>query len=179
LFFSNKAKHFDHVDTDHVDNLKLKEEIINKILNLELTDNDDENLSVLRSIQKEWTQIGHVPFKKKDKIQEDFRRALNAVYDKMDLETEDKEVQKFQSKIDNFLYMNHSEDKIIVERNKISGKIKQLETDIALWENNIGFFSSSKTSDSIVKDIEEKIEKGKENLKLLQEKLKVIDGLVS
>jgi hypothetical protein len=179
LFFSNKAKHFDHVDTDHVDNLKLKEEIINKIQNLELTDNDDENLSVLRSIQKGWTQIGHVPFKKKDKIQEDFRRALNAVYDKMDLETEDKEVQKFQSKIDNFLHMNHSEDKIIVERNKISGKIKQLETDIGLWENNIGFFSASKTSDSIVKDIEEKIEKGKENLKLLQEKLKVIDGLVS
>ncbi|WP_162845374.1 DUF349 domain-containing protein [Labilibaculum antarcticum] len=178
-FFSNKSKHFDHVDSDHVDNLKLKEEIINKIKNFELTENDDENLSVLRGLQKEWTQIGHVPFKKKDKIQEEFRGALNAIYDKMDLETGDKEVQKFQSKIDNFLSMNHSEDKIIVERNKIAGKIRQLETDIGLWENNIGFFSASKTSGSIVKDIEEKIEKGKESLKLLQEKLKVIDGLVS
>lgn len=178
-FFSNKSNHFDHVDSDHIDNLKLKEEIINKLLNFQLTENQDENLSVLRAIQKEWTQIGHVPFKKKDKIQEDFRRALNAIYDKMDLETEDKEVQKFQSKIDNFLTMNHSEDKIIIERNKISGKIKQLETDIALWENNIGFFSTSKTSGAIVEEIQEKIEKGKENLKLLQEKLKVIDGLVS
>ncbi|MFA9370797.1 MAG: DUF349 domain-containing protein [Labilibaculum antarcticum] len=178
-FFSTKSKHFDHVDSDHVDNLKLKEEIINKIKNFELTENDDENLSVLRGLQKEWTQIGHVPFKKKDKIQEEFRGALNAIYDKMDLETGDKEVQKFQSKIDNFLSMNHSEDKIIVERNKIAGKIRQLETDIGLWENNIGFFSASKTSGSIVKEIEEKIEKGKESLKLLQEKLKVIDGLVS
>ncbi|PKQ67941.1 hypothetical protein BZG01_06140 [Labilibaculum manganireducens] len=178
-FFSSKSKHFDHVDTDHAENLKLKEEVIDKIRNFQFSGDDEENLAVLREFQKEWTQIGHVPFKKKDKIQEDFRRALNAVYDKMDLETEDKEVQKFQSKIDNFLSMNHSEDKIIGERNKIVGKIKQLETDIGLWENNIGFFSASKTSDSIVQEIEEKIEKGKQSLKLLQEKLKVIDGLVS
>lgn len=178
-FFSNKSKHFDHVDSDHVENLRLKEEIISKIQNFELSENDEENLSVLRGFQKDWTQIGHVPFKKKDKIQDEFRKALNAIYDKMDLEIGDKEVQKFQLKIDNFLGMNHSEDKIIGERNKIAGKIKQLETDIGLWENNIGFFSASKTSGSIVKEIEEKIEKGKESLKLLQEKLKVIDGLVS
>ncbi|MBL4560796.1 MAG: DUF349 domain-containing protein [Labilibaculum sp.] len=178
-FFSGKSKHFDHVDTDHVENLKLKEEVIRKIHNFELADNDDENLSILRGFQKEWTQIGHVPFKKKDRIQDEFRRALNTVYDKLDLETGDKEVQKFQSKIDNFLNMNHSEDKIIVERNKIAGKIRQLETDIGLWENNIGFFSASKTSGLIVKEIEEKIENGKQSLKLLQEKLKVIDGLVS
>jgi len=178
-FFSSKSKHFDHIDSDHVENLKLKEEIINKIKYFELSENNDENLSVLREFQKEWTQVGHVPFKKKDKIQDEFRRALNAIYDKMDLDTGNKEVQKFQLKIDNFLGMNHSEDKIIGERNKIAGKIKQLETDIGLWENNIGFFSASKTSGLIVKEIEEKIEKGKESLKLLQEKLKVIDGLVS
>lgn len=178
-FFSSKSKHFDHVDSDHVENLKLKEEIINKIKNFELSENDKTNLSVIRGFQKEWTQVGHVPFKKKDKIQDEFRRALNAIYDKMNLEIGDKEVQKFQLKIDNFLGMSHSEDKIIGERNKIAGKIKQLETDIGLWENNIGFFSVSKTSGLIVKEIEEKIEKGKESLKLLQKKLKVIDGLVS
>ncbi|PKQ63122.1 hypothetical protein BZG02_10180 [Labilibaculum filiforme] len=177
-FFSNKSGHFDHVDTDHADNLKRKEEVIAKVQAFQLSGNEEEDLSVLRGFQKEWAQIGHVPFKKKDKIQEDFRRVLNAIYDKMDLETGDKEVQKFQSKIDNLLTMNHSEDKIIIERNKIVGKIKQLETDIGLWENNVGFFSSSKTSDSIVHEIEEKINKGKESLKLLQEKLNVIDGLV-
>ncbi|WP_372754699.1 DUF349 domain-containing protein [Labilibaculum sp.] len=178
-FFSNKSDHFDHVDTDHVENLKSKEDLIRKIKEFKPTGSDEEDLSLLRGFQKEWVQIGHVPFKKKDKIQDEFRKALNGIYDKLNLETEDKEVQKFQSKIDNFLTMNHSEDKIIVERNKIVFKIKQLETDIGLWENNIGFFSSSKTSDSIVHEIEEKIEKGKQSLQLLQEKLKVIDGLVS
>jgi len=177
-FFNNKSKHFDHVDSDHVENLKLKEALVQKISAYELSGDDEANLDNLRQFQKEWAQIGHVPFKKKDKIQDEFRKALNIIYDKMNLDAEHKEVQKFQSKIDNFLTMSHSEDKIIIERNKIVGKIKQLESDIALWENNIGFFSASKTSGSVVKDIEEKIEKGKQSLSLLQEKLKVIDGLV-
>ncbi len=177
-FFNNKSEHFNHVDSDHIENLKLKEELIKRISEFSLSEDDEGNMNAIRRFQKEWAQIGHVPFKKKDKIQDEYRRILNAIYDKMDLDTEDKEVQKFQSKIDNLLTMSHSEDKIIVERNKIAGKIKQLESDIGLWENNIGFFSASKTSGSIVQEIEEKIEKGKQTLQLLQEKLKVIDGLV-
>ena len=177
-FFNSKSAHFDHVDSNHVENLKLKEDLIKRISDFVLTEDDENNMTTIRAFQKEWTQIGHVPFKKKDKIQDEYRRILNSIYDKMDLDTEDKEVQKFQSKIDNLLSMSHSEDKIIVERNKIVGKIKQLESDIGLWENNIGFFSASKTSGSIVQEIEEKIEKGKQILQLLQEKLKVIDGLV-
>lgn len=177
-FFNSKSEHFNHVDSDHVENLKLKEELIKKISEFTLSEDDEGNMTKIRDFQKQWAQIGHVPFKKKDKIQDEYRRTLNAIYDKMDLDTEDKEVQKFQSKIDNLLTMSHSEDKIIVERNKIAGKIKQLESDIGLWENNIGFFSASKTSGSIVQEIEEKIEKGKQTLQLLQEKLKVIDGLV-
>ncbi len=177
-FFNSKSEHFNHVDSDHVENLKLKEDLIKRISDFVLTEDDESNMTTIRGFQKEWTHIGHVPFKKKDKIQDEYRRILNSIYDKMDLDTEDKEVQKFQSKIDNLLSMSHSEDKIIVERNKIVGKIKQLESDIGLWENNIGFFSASKTSGSIVQEIEEKIEKGKQVLQLLQEKLKVIDGLV-
>ncbi len=177
-FFNSKSEHFNHVDSDHVENLKLKEDLIKKISEFTLSEDDEGNMTKIRDFQKQWAQIGHVPFKKKDKIQDEYRRTLNAIYDKMDLDTEDKEVQKFQSKIDNLLTMSHSEDKIIVERNKIAGKIKQLESDIGLWENNIGFFSASKTSGSIVQEIEEKIEKGKQTLQLLQEKLKVIDGLV-
>ena len=176
-FFNNKSEHFDGVDSGHVENLKLKEALIQKVKDYELTDDDDVNLNAVRHFQKEWTRIGHVPFKKKDRIQEEFRKAINVLYDKMNLDTENKEVQKFKSKIDTFLTMENSEDKIIIERNKIVNKIRQLENDIALWENNVGFFSSSKNS-MVVRDIQQKIVRGKQNLNLLNEKLKVIDGLV-
>nr|WP_320118815.1 DUF349 domain-containing protein [uncultured Marinifilum sp.] len=177
-FFDNKSEHFNNADTDQLDNLKSKEALIEQINAYELSENNEENLNALRKFQKEWSQIGYVPYKKKDRIQEAFRKAINLVYDKMKMEGENVEIQKFKSKIDAFLGMNNSEDKIIIERNKIANKIRQLESDIALWENNVGFFSSSKNS-SVVADIQDKIEKGKQNLNLLNQKLKVIDGLVS
>jgi hypothetical protein len=96
----------------------------------------------------------------------------------MNMDKDNKEVLKFKSKIDTFLTMSNYEDKIIIERNKIVNKIRQLESDIALWENNVGFFSSSKNS-NVVSEIEEKIERGKNNLSILNEKLNIIDGLVS
>ncbi|RUT77858.1 DUF349 domain-containing protein [Ancylomarina longa] len=176
-FFNNKAEHYDNVDSDYVVNLNLKQDLIDKVNTYELSEDNEINLSAIRSFQKEWSEIGHVPFKKKDKIQVDFRKAINSLYEKMNLDNENLEVQKFRSKIDSFLSMDHSEDKIINERNKIVTKIKQLESDISLWENNIGFFSSSKNS-TVVKDIEQKIERGKENLNILNQKLLVIDSLV-
>jgi len=176
-FFNNKSEHHGNVDSDYVVNLNLKQELIDKMIAFELSEDNEVNLSAVRSFQKEWAQIGHVPFKKKDKIQVDFRKAINSLYEKMNLDNENLEVQKFRSKIDSFLSMDHSEDKIINERNKLVIKIKQLESDIALWENNIGFFSSSKNS-TVVSDIEQKIEKGKDNLNVLNQKLLVIDSLV-
>ncbi|NOU59264.1 DUF349 domain-containing protein [Marinifilum caeruleilacunae] len=177
-FFNNKSEHFDNADAGQVENLKLKEALIQKVQTYELVEDNEKNLNALRQFQKEWSQIGHVPYKKKDKVQEAFRKSINSLYDRMNMDSDNKEVQKFKSKIDNFLTMNNSEDKIIIERNKIVNKIRQLESDIALWENNVGFFSSSKNS-SVVSEIEEKIERGKQNLAILNEKLKIIDGLVS
>ncbi|WP_421918769.1 DUF349 domain-containing protein [Marinifilum sp.] len=177
-FFHNKSNHFDNADAGQIENLKLKESLIEKVQNFVLAEDNEKNLSALRKFQKEWTQIGHVPFKKKDKIQELFRKAINSLYDRMNMDSENKEVQKFKTKIDTFLSMSNYEDKIIIERNKIVNKMRQLESDIALWENNVGFFSSSKNS-SVVSEIEEKIERGKQNLAILSEKLKIIDGLVS
>ncbi|MPQ46308.1 DUF349 domain-containing protein [Marinifilum sp. N1E240] len=177
-FFNNKSEHFENADSGQVENLKLKEALIEKVTACELSEDNDENLELLRQFQKEWSQIGHVPYKKKDRVQEAFRKAVNGLYDKMNMDSENMEVQKFKSKIDNLLGMSNSEDKIIFERNKIVNKIRQMESDIALWENNVGFFSSSPNS-SVVAEIKEKIEKGKQNLNILNQKLKVIDGLVS
>ncbi|MDE5421772.1 DUF349 domain-containing protein [Ancylomarina sp. DW003] len=176
-FFDNKSEHFSSLDSKQSDNLKLKEELIEKIKSLDLSDNNDENLNTIKQFQKEWSEIGHVPFKNKEHIQNDFRKAVNVLYDKMNLDSSNLEIQKFKLKIDSILEGHKPEDKLIHERNKLYNKIKQLEGDITLWENNMGFFSLSDKSSSILKEMQEKVNQGRKNLDLLNQKIKLIDDL--
>ncbi len=179
-FFDRKTEHFNDNSSSQVENLELKKELIERIKSQAITDNNDKNIEIIRGLQKEWAAIGHVPFKQKDKIQNDYRIAIDALYDKMKMDKNNKELQKFKDKINALLTADNSEDKIIVERNRITSKIRQMESDIALWENNIGFFSSASSENSkILNDIQRKIKKGKEHLYMLTEKLNVIDQLVS
>jgi len=176
-FFNNKAEHFNNLDSKQTDNLKLKEALIEKVNTLEISDDNNSNLEAIKQFQKEWLEIGHVPFKNKEKVQNEFRKAINSVYDKMHLDSSNLEIQKYRLKIDSILDGKKSEDKLIYERNKLFNKIKQLENDIALWENNMGFFSLSDSSSSILKEMQEKINQGKKNLALLNEKINIIDDL--
>lgn len=176
-FFDKKADHFKNLDSKQVENLELKEALIEQVYALEISDNNDTNLDAIKQFQKEWLKLGHVPLKIKEKIQNNFRKAINSVYDKMNLDSSNLEVQKFRLKIDTILDGKKSEDKLIIERSKIFNKIKQLENDIALWENNMGFFSLSDSSSSILKEMQGKINQGKKNLALLNDKINIIDDL--
>jgi len=70
-------------------------------------------------------------------------------------------------------------DKLIVERNKIISRLKQLESDITTWENNIGFFAKSKKSEALVRDFQRKIDNGKQNIKLFNKKLDLIESMMN
>ncbi|MRT93254.1 DUF349 domain-containing protein [Ancylomarina sp. 16SWW S1-10-2] len=176
-FFDRKSEHFGSLDLKQTENLKLKKEVIEKVLNFTPSEDNDENLNTVKQFQKEWSAIGHVPFKNKEHIQNDFGKAINTLYDKMNMDSSNLEVQKFKLKIDSILEGRKVEDTLIYERNKLYNKIKQLESDIILWENNMGFFSLSDKSSSILKEMQEKINQGKQNLTLLKQKIKLIDDL--
>ncbi|RXQ93990.1 DUF349 domain-containing protein [Ancylomarina salipaludis] len=176
-FFNNKSEHFDSLESRQAENLKLKDALIEKIKGFKLSNDNEENLDTIKIFQKEWSEIGHVPIKNKEKIQNDFNKAINSLYDQLNIDSSNLEVQKFKLKIDSILESRKPEDKLIHERNKLYNKIKQLETDITLWENNMGFFSLSDKSNSILKEMQEKINQGKKNLNLLNQKIKIIDDL--
>ena len=176
-FFDRKSEHFGSLDLKQAENLKLKEAVIEKAQNYTPSDDDDENLNTVKQLQKEWSEIGHVPFKSKEHIQNDFGKAINALYDKMNMDSSNLEVQKFKLKIDSILEGRKPEDTLIYERNKLYNRIKQLESDVTLWENNMGFFSLSDKSSSILKEMQEKVNQGKKNLTLLKQKIKLIDDL--
>ena len=129
----------------------------------------------LKELQKKWTEIGFVPFNRKDEITNRYRNALNKEFDKLKIGDNDQSILKYRSKLDNLKTNPMASRKIRNERDKFVAKIKQLESDIVLWENNIGFFAKSKNAETMIKEVEDKIENAKKMISTLEEKIKMID----
>lgn len=178
MFFNNKAEFFKTVDSEQEKNLELKKALVEELKQFSLSENNDENIHKLKSFQSRWTEIGHVPFKEKEAIQEEFRSILNGHFDKMSLDEYDKNIERFRTRMGTMDNGDHKDFKIVQEREKLVSKIRQLETDINTWENNIGFISKSKNAETIIQDLNSKIESTKQRLAMLVEKLKIIDNMI-
>ena len=132
----------------------------------------------MKAFQTRWAEIGFVPIKEKEVVQNEFRKLINDHFDQLDIDEFEKNIERFKSKINTFDNSDDKDSKIIQEREKLVNKIKQLETDLHAWENNIGFFSKSSNSESLVKEFSNKIESARHKLALMQEKLRLIDGMI-
>ena len=174
-FFECKSKHFSTVDSSYESNLKKKEELIEKIENLELSSKVENNLNKLKEFQREWANIGFVPYEVKDEIQEKYRKAINQKFDALKIDDDKKNLLKFKSKLENLTNKQNSDYRINQERDKFISKVKQLENDIVLWENNIGFFAKSKNAESMIKEVQRKIDDAKSKIEVLNEKIRMID----
>ena len=176
-FFDKKSEHFNDVDSEQVGNLKLKEELIEEIKNFKSSKNVEDNLKKLKEFQRRWAEIGHVPFKKKDDIQTQFREAINKLYDDLNIEDEQRNLLKFRTKMSSFSESSRGQNKMRFERDKYMNKMKQLENDLVTLDNNIGFFADSKNAESLIKDVQKKIEVTKQKIEFLKEKIRVIDDI--
>jgi hypothetical protein len=176
-FFDKKSEHFSDVDTEQDDNLKLKEDLIKEVENFKPIDDVDANLETLKTFQRRWTEIGHVPFKKKDEIKVQFRDAINKLFDDLNLDDEKRNLLKFRNKMSSFSESSRGQNKMRMERDKYMNKMKQLENDLVLLDNNVGFFAKSKNAESLIKDVKKKIEVTKQKIELLKDKIRVIDEM--
>ena len=174
-FFNRKSEFFSDLDTTYEDNLKAKLVIIEELEKFEPGTDVQAAFERLKDLQRKWTEIGFVPFNKKDEITNRYRNALNKEFDKLKIGDEDKSILKYRSKLDNLKTNPKASRKIRNERDKFVTKIKQLESDIVLWENNIGFFTKSINADTMIREVEDKIESAKKMIKTLEEKVKMID----
>ncbi|MEN8117491.1 MAG: DUF349 domain-containing protein [Bacteroidota bacterium] len=178
-FFDKKSEHFSSMDTEQVDNLKLKEQLIEEVMNFKPATDVDENLNTLKDFQRRWTEIGHVPYKKKDEIQSHFRDAINKMYDELNIDEDKRNLLKFRSKMSSFSESTRGQNKMRMEREKYMNKLKQLENDLVLLDNNIGFFAESKNAESLIKDVQNKIEVTRQKIEFLKNKIRVIDEMDS
>ena len=174
-FFQKKSEYYSQIDTTYEDNLKFKKELIKEIGNFTPVENMEENFNILNEYQRKWTDIGYVPFKQKDEILQEYRNAINKAFDNLKVGENQKNLLKYRNKLANIRENPKAGMKIQQDREKFLNKIKQLEGDIVLWENNIGFFAKSKNADSMIKEVHDKIDRAKSSIILLEEKVRLID----
>jgi hypothetical protein len=174
-FFNRKSEFFAELDTSYEDNLAAKLAIIQELEKFEPGTDVQAAFEHLKELQRKWAEIGFVPFNRKEEITNRYRNALNIEFDKLKIGDEDKSILKYKSKLDNLKANPKASRKVHNERDKFFTKIKQLESDIVLWENNIGFFAKSAKADTMIREVEEKIENAKKMIKTLEEKVKMID----
>jgi len=173
-FFQNKNNYFSNSQSIEAENLQKKEELIKKIEEHTFSDDKNENLEVMKTYQREFMDIGHVPVKEKDKIYTKFREAVNKRFQDLKMTMEDVKRSNYKSKIETILNNPNANQILDKERRFLANKLQQLKDDIALWENNLGFFANSKNADLLKAEFSKKIESAKTEVKELEYKLKMM-----
>lgn len=169
-FFERKAAHFSSIDNEQERNLQAKRELLEQMKSCDVKEGGYE---AIKSFQRKWNEIGYVPIKQKDALQKQYKEVVDAMFATLRGSEHDRSMDRFRSKLSS---MKASGDKRLrSERERLYNKVKQLEADIALLENNIGFFAHSKNAESMINDVRVKIEKAKAEMAETIEKVKMID----
>ncbi len=176
-FFQRKSSYYSEIDHSFESNLQKKLQLIEQIENFRIDDQADDCLKKLKDFQRQWAEIGFVPLKNKDEIHDRYREAINKKFDQLKIDENQRSILKFRNRIESYLEKSNGMQRLRMEREKYITRLKQLENDIVLWENNIGFFARSSNADSMIRDVESKIASTKRNIALLNKKIAIIDEL--
>ncbi len=173
-FFNNKASHFSNIHENEQQNLDKKKELIEKVKSHEFTADKAKNLDILKGFQREWMEIGFVPMKEKEKVQKQFRDAVDKRLEELKISSTELSNASYANRME---AVKDSPEASRVYRKEISflsNKISQMRDDINLWENNLGFFANSKKADILKKEFEQKIEKARQELAAMEAKVKYL-----
>jgi len=171
-FFEQKKKNTSSQRSVEHENLKAKKELIAQINAILDTDDDSQEApQKIRDLMAKWQAIGHVPFKEKDKIYAAYKEAIDKAFEKFDM----KAIRMRLSNFENSMSQSGS-DKVYHERERLVRAFEQKCNELKTYENNMGFFNAtSKSGNSIVKEMERKIANLKDEIALLEQKIKIID----
>ena len=169
-FFERKSQHFSTMDNQYADNLSKKRGLLEEIGAFVIGERE-ESFEALKEFQRRWAEIGYVPIKEKDKLQAEYREIIDAHFAVLKGSARERKVERFREKLGS-MKDNRS---VRNERERLYNKVKQFEADIQLLENNIGFFAKSKNAEAMIREVNNKIDKAKEDMAVLIEKIDLID----
>ena len=178
-FFEQKKKHTDKLYEEEVQNLKLKNEVTEKIKNIDVSIPNDEALEALKSLMAEWQSIGYVPFKELNKVNREFNEATDGQFSRLNINKSERKLETFKSNISEMTKPDQSRGQVLYEREKLMRQFERMKSDLQTYENNVGFLtSSSKKGNTLVDDMNSKIDKIKGELQLIVKKIEAIDDKI-
>ena len=169
-FFERKTTHFAGVDGEHEQNLKQKLALLEEMAAADIREGGFE---MIKAFQRRWSEIGFVPIKQKDAVQKKYKAAVDALFDALRGTERDRSMTRFREKVSSL--KGAGEKRFRSERERLYNKVRQMEQEIALLENNIGFFSKSKNAEALIADVKAKIDRAKEEMAATVEKVKLLD----
>ena len=173
-FFDNKNKNVSSQKSEEQANLEAKKALIEKVKTMDESLETEEAISTLKEWIAEWNEIGHVPFKEKDKVYKAFHEAVDAQFDRLKVDQRDRRMKSYRNNVSEMA--GKGKGKLYSERDRLMRTYERMKNDLQTYENNIGFLSiSSKGGSGLVKEMERKIEKLKAEMELTVKKIEAID----
>jgi len=173
-FFEQKNKATSSQRSVEQENLEQKKAIIEKLNAINDQMDTEEATQLVRDLMKEWNGIGHVPFKEKDRIYKQYHSQVDKLFEHFNISVSNKKLSNFKSTISSI--QEGSPQALYREREKLVRAFDNMKNELQTYENNLGFLTtSSKKGNSLLTEINRKVEKLKADIELVKEKIKVVD----
>ena len=171
-FFDRKNKEASSQKSEEHENLEAKKAVIVKIKSIDVNLPEEEALALFRGYLSEWNSIGYVPFKEKDKLHKSFRDVVDKQFDRLKVNERDRRIQQYRSSLTEIA--GTGKNKLYNERDKLMRMYDRMKNELQTYENNIGFISS-KGGDGLLKEMDRKIARLREEMEVVVKKIEAID----
>ena len=173
-FFEAKKKATSGTRRAEADNLRAKREIIARLDEITEETPREDAIALLRELQEQWRQIGHVPFRDKDKVYDQYRAKTDALRDMLNMRRNRDRMERFT---ENISTLEGDRQKLLRERERLMRALESRRQDLRTYENNLGFLSSkSKSGNSMLAEFERKADALRADIADLEEKIKLLDA---
>lgn len=169
-FFERKAENFKQQKSSEAENIAKKEALIQAVKDFSFTDDKQKNLEGIKEFQRQWSEIGFISSAERQRLWTEFRKAIDAHFEKLQSETMESNLNNFKA----YIEAGGGNGNFAREKRVIKEQIDKLKNDILLWENNLGFLARSKQAELLKSEFDKKIDKAKADLALLNAKLKML-----
>lgn len=176
-FFDHKKEELTSTRKTEQANLKAKKEILTTLKTLNAPDAEIERTDAIKQIhalRAKWQETGHVPFREKDKLNEAYRTVVGELFDKYDIHETKARMASFESSIND---ISGDSNKLMRERDRLMRAYEAKKSELATYENNLGFFNSkSATGEAMLQSLQKKIQRIKDDITDLEHKVNLIDA---
>ncbi len=175
-FFDQRKKATSSVRKAENANLKVKKEIVDELLKLNSPEDATEQtvaVERINELRQLWQQTGHVPFKEKDALHDTYRKVVGELFDKFDMRQSRARMENFEASVNE----TTDQGKLSRDREKMMRALDRLRQELKTYQNNLGFLSSkSKSGESMLREMERKMQRLQSDIVELEKKITIIDN---